>query len=176
MRTKKTKSNARKFLKVLRETGNVSKAAETIGVSRQTVNNWKKSDEIFARRWEDAIEAFLDDFEETCFERAKNGAEYETTTGDGEVVTVRSKPSDSLAKYLLTARRYRQQKDDEFVKKHLHVHLHKMSDEQLAQIASEPDAPPALPPGEVHDAILEEEEEADELMDMAVAVREKVSH
>jgi transposase-like protein len=61
------------FLQMLGAGLTVDKAARAIGVSRDTVYGWRRSDECFRRDWEAAIDISTDAVEAGLLEAAKNG-------------------------------------------------------------------------------------------------------
>ncbi len=69
MRQKSKKQQA--FLEALRKWLGVAPAADAACVSRATVYRWRSEDPDFAKAWDDAIEAALDDVEKSLHERAK---------------------------------------------------------------------------------------------------------
>lgn len=71
--TKLTPKKREKFLDSLAKTGNVSKSAKAIGVSRQAIYSLKKSDTEFSDLWDDALETGLDALEEEARRRAYQG-------------------------------------------------------------------------------------------------------
>lgn len=48
------------FVKMLRITGIVADAIRVSGVSRNSCRLWRNTDEVFARRWDDALEDYMD--------------------------------------------------------------------------------------------------------------------
>ena len=65
-------SNAKRkrlFLEALRRTLGAAPAADAADVSRATVYRWRSEDPDFAKAWDDAIEAALDDMEKALHER-----------------------------------------------------------------------------------------------------------
>jgi len=92
------------FLRVLRETGNISAAARKTGVSLSTIYRKKATEPRFAREWQAALEEALDDLEAEVRRRALEGTEKPVYYGGKEVGTVRSY-NDNLAMFLLKSRR-----------------------------------------------------------------------
>lgn len=74
------------FLRILAQGSSVAAAARTIGMSRGHMYLLRKTDEQFARDWDQAVEEGTDILEDVAVERAKNG-------------------SDSLLVFLLKGRR-----------------------------------------------------------------------
>ena len=131
----KTPLMIERFLKTLAETGSPTKACQEVNIPRHVVYYWRRTDADFAELWDDAKQIALDDLEYAARERALHGAEYETVNKDGEVVSIRSQPSDAMTKFLLTVHRYKDHgKAETHVHKHQHLHL--VSDEQLEAIAT----------------------------------------
>jgi hypothetical protein len=92
------------FLALLRQTGNVSAAAERSGVSRSGAYALRASDATFRAQWDDAMESAMDDLEAELRRRAIEGTEKPVFYGGETVGTIRSY-SDSLAMFLLRSRR-----------------------------------------------------------------------
>jgi hypothetical protein len=92
------------FLVCLSETGNISEAAAHAGVPRRTVYNWRKTDEDFAREWDEAVEMGVDALEDEATRRAKDGCERPVFYKGEECGYVREY-SDTLMVTLLKARR-----------------------------------------------------------------------
>ena len=70
-----------KFLRELRETGNVTKSSTRAGIVKRTAYNHKASDPEFAARWEEAKDTYLDNLEQSLGDRGKgfyepNGGKY----------------------------------------------------------------------------------------------------
>jgi len=102
--TKWTVRRRHRFLSLLRQTGNVSAAAEHCGVSRSGAYALRAADTEFRAAWDDAIESALDDLEAELRRRAIEGTEKPVFYGGETVGTIRSY-SDSLAMFLLRSRR-----------------------------------------------------------------------
>lgn len=60
-----------KFLKALAQNGNVSEACRRANVSKNTVYEWRKKDEAFKERWEQALEDAIESLELIAWRRAK---------------------------------------------------------------------------------------------------------
>lgn len=60
----------RTFLQTLQETSNIAASCRAANVARKTVVEWRKKDTDFAESWDEAMEAGLDDLEQTARERA----------------------------------------------------------------------------------------------------------
>ena len=83
-RTTCTPKKMEKFLKALRETGNVSDAARSAGLARRTAYAERERNEDFARDWADACEAGIDALEAEARRRAFAGV--------GETIWYQGKP------------------------------------------------------------------------------------
>jgi hypothetical protein len=92
------------FLRHLRATGNVSSAAEAVGLARSGVYALRQADAGFRAAWDDAVEAALDDLEAELRRRAMEGTERPVFHRGETVGTIRNY-SDSLAMFLLRSRR-----------------------------------------------------------------------
>ena len=71
--TRLTPHTRAKFLEKLKETANVSLAAELVGVNRIRAYQIKKEDKEFAEAWEEAIEIGIDNLEYEARRRAMHG-------------------------------------------------------------------------------------------------------
>jgi hypothetical protein len=169
---KKTKVTARNFLNGLREHGNVSKAAKAAGVTRQAVYKWRDSDEYFRRAWDNAIGEYIDNFEEEIIERARAGPEYDAIDGEGKIVTLRGRPSDALAKFILQSRRYSPTSEHNINVTVSGKNLAKLTDAQLAKIAAS-ETPLGLPE---HVEEAEYDEDLEELTEAAADIVNRQSH
>lgn len=98
--TKSTPKKREKFLGSLREAGNVTLAAEAVGVDRSTVYKWRKQDAEFSAQWDDAVEEAADRLEAEARRRAYEGVD-EPVFYHGEACGVVRKYSDSLMMFLL---------------------------------------------------------------------------
>lgn len=105
-RTKLTSDARARFLESLRASANVSKSAESIGVSRTCVYEHKANDEAFAAAWDDAIEEATDALEAEARRRALEGWD-EPVWHHGIQCGVVRKYSDRLLELMLRAHRTR---------------------------------------------------------------------
>lgn len=92
------------FLDALAETGNVSAAARTAGVSRSHAYTLKAADPDFAAEWTDSLEAAVDALEAEARRRALDGVET-PHFHQGRVCGTVRKYSDTLLMFLLRAHR-----------------------------------------------------------------------
>ena len=92
------------FIKILRETGNVSISAKACGYTRVNFYNHKTKNPEFAKAWEDAYEESMDKLEFEAVRRAKHGVE-EAMMFQGRQVGVRRVYSDRMLEFLLTGGR-----------------------------------------------------------------------
>ena len=99
-----TQRRRKAFLAHLRESGNVTAAAERSGVSRTGAYALRAGDDSFRADWDDAIESALDDLEAELRRRAIEGTEKTVFYGGEAVGSIRNY-SDSLAMFLLRSRR-----------------------------------------------------------------------
>jgi transposase-like protein len=112
-RTKRTPKIEQAFLEVLSAGGSVYKAAITAGVSRTQVYEWRRNDEDFALRWDEALECGTDTMEDEAYRRAVNGTEKPVFYKGDECGYIREY-SDNLMMFKLKARRpekYRERSD-----------------------------------------------------------------
>ena len=92
------------FLEVLRQTGNVSRAAREAGLPSSTVYSHRAKQPKFARDWDAAMNEALDDLEAEMIDRATRGVE-KPVYYRGEIVGNVRTYSDALGMFLLKARR-----------------------------------------------------------------------
>ena len=103
-RKKATKARRAAFLDELEMSGNVSRAARLIDVSRRSLYDRRAADSEFARAWQDALDAAMDALEEEARRRALEGNE-EPVFYQGKPVGRVRKYSDPLLMFLLRAHR-----------------------------------------------------------------------
>lgn len=104
---KKTRSAARarsRFIEVLRQTANVSRAAREAGIPSSTLYRQRARFAAFARQWDEAMNEALDMLEEVLIERARDGVEKPVYYGGEQRGTVRVY-SDTLGMFMLRAKR-----------------------------------------------------------------------
>lgn len=115
-RTKRTAKKGEKFLEQLRETGgNVSRACKAEGIGRTMAYAWRAADADFARAWDEAVEAGLDDLEQEARRRAYDGTLKPVFYKGGECGHIREY-SDTLLIFMLKGGRpekYRERFDVE---------------------------------------------------------------
>ena len=90
------------FIEVLRETGNVTLAAQHVGQSRNQVHDVRQRSKRFAAQWDDALEEATDLLEAEALRRAVIGVE-KPRYYKGKVVVSTKKYSDPLLMFLLEA-------------------------------------------------------------------------
>ena len=95
------------FIEVLRETGNVTLAAQYAGQSRNQVHDVRQRSKRFAAQWDNALEEATDLLEAEAHRRACTGID-EPVFYKGKVVGSTKKYSGPLLMFLLEA--YRPQK------------------------------------------------------------------
>lgn len=61
------------FLRVLRQTPSVKDACAAARVSRSTAYRHKEHDQAFAEKWNEALQASVDDLEKVAFRLARDG-------------------------------------------------------------------------------------------------------
>jgi hypothetical protein len=101
---KLTVKRIEKFCEVLRESCNVTLAAETIGVSRSHVYQARKRNKAFREAWDNALNEGLDKLEAEIVRRGFRGVETPVHYAGKRVDTIR-KYSDKLAMFFLKAHR-----------------------------------------------------------------------
>lgn len=92
-----------KFLQLLTEGATVQAACDQSGLARTTAYAHKRSDEAFAKNWEEAIDLSTDLLEGEAVRRAREGV-TEPMVSNGKVVAHVQKYSDNLLMFLLKAR------------------------------------------------------------------------
>jgi hypothetical protein len=73
-RTIRTLQNRTTFLDVLQASGNITRTAESLGVGRSALYDWRDDDPEFAAAWDHAIKRGLDGLEDVAIERARQGS------------------------------------------------------------------------------------------------------
>jgi hypothetical protein len=99
-RSKSTTKKRAKFLRLLEQTGNVSKASLLSCLGRRYLYHYRENDERFAAAWDAAIEKSMDVLEEEARRRAFNGTP-EPVFYQGSVCGTVLRYSDSLLMFLL---------------------------------------------------------------------------
>lgn len=96
-----------KFLVLLRASGMKYLSAEGAGVCYNTIKNRMKVDPVFAEAHDRALEGRLDELESAALGRALDGVDEPVIGGQfkDEIVTHVRKYSDSLAMFILKAKR-----------------------------------------------------------------------
>ena len=98
-----TEEKQRRFIEVLADTGQVSQAAKTVGMSRENAYRLRRSPHgaAFARAWDAAREQAGAFIEDVAFERALEGVEHPVFDDCGQVVATRRVYNDRLLMFLL---------------------------------------------------------------------------
>lgn len=89
---------------VLAETANVSKACDGAGVGRSAMYSWRREDQEFAAKWDEAMDVGVGALEDEAHRRAFEGCD-EPVYYLGQKVDTVKKYSDTLAIFLLKAHR-----------------------------------------------------------------------
>jgi hypothetical protein len=63
---------------LIRTGGNISKAAELLGTTRQNIHRWAQTDPVFRELFEHALEYGTDNLEESYYNRALSGSDRAT--------------------------------------------------------------------------------------------------
>ena len=92
------------FIELLRETGNVTLAAQHVGQSRNQAYHVRRHSEDFAAQWDEALGEGIDLLEAEAWRRAVTGVD-KPVFYKGEVVGSITKYSDRLLMFLLRAHR-----------------------------------------------------------------------
>jgi hypothetical protein len=109
-RSRRTSTREAEFLDALAAGWSVKKAAEAIGIARRTAYDWKKENEDFAKRWDDAAEAGTDLLEDEAVRRAVEGVPRPVFY-QGQIVGSIQEYSDFLLMAQLKARRRKKYSD-----------------------------------------------------------------
>ena len=103
-RTNLTAKKRAAFCELLAATGNVTKSAQAIGVSRTCCYDHKDNDPVFAKAWENAVDDAVDALEEEGRRRAFEGVR-EPVYYQGNVCGHIQKYSDTLLMFLMKGHR-----------------------------------------------------------------------
>jgi len=98
-----TEEKMRRFIETLADTGDVSAAAKTVGLTRESAYKLRRQPHAaaFARAWDAARHHAGGFLEDVAFERAIQGAEHNVYNENGEVVCTKRVVSDRLLMFLL---------------------------------------------------------------------------
>jgi hypothetical protein len=99
---KYTPEKVKAFLVTLADTAQVAKAAQTIGMTRMGVYNWRKKYPEFAAQWDEAVAIGMTRLEDEGVRRGADGWK-EAVYHQGEVVGHVTKYSDTLLTFMLSA-------------------------------------------------------------------------
>lgn len=94
------------FLAELARHGIIGKAAAAVGVSRSTVDRYRREFPEFAEQYAEALENGIDQIEDAGFDRAVNGVER-AVYHRGEQVGTEIHYSDAVLMFLLERKRYK---------------------------------------------------------------------
>ena len=111
----------KKFLRLLSETGNVSKCCKALNISRQEMYKCKIKDEKFNEQWHAAQDMAIELLEDESFRRAFEGLEKDVWY-KGEVVGSERVYSDTLLMNRLQA-----EKPDKYQYRQKHEHSGSLS-------------------------------------------------
>ena len=95
----------RRFIEALADTGNVSRAARGVGMSRDSCYTLRRSPgaENFDRAWDAAIAAASRQLVDVAFERAIDGVEEPVFNKEGQRIASRTRYNDRLLMFLMRA-------------------------------------------------------------------------
>ncbi|MGK6353673.1 hypothetical protein ACMGDH_00435 [Sphingomonas sp. DT-207] len=99
-----TEEKQRRFIETLADTGLVNVAARTVGMSRASAYQLRRSPHgaAFARAWDAARHHAGGLIEDLTFERAIEGTEQEVLNAEGDVIATRLVHDNGLLKWLLS--------------------------------------------------------------------------
>jgi len=126
------------FIAALADTGNVTKAAERVGVPRKTLYDHKARDEEFAEAWNYAMNEAHDRLEYEAWRRAVHGVDRPVYQ-KGELIGFEKQYSDNVLIRLLEATK---------PEKYRHRSEAKVVDDPLQNILDQIDGESASPGGE----------------------------
>jgi hypothetical protein len=109
--TKLTPQKREKFLETLSETGNITKSAELVGVSRIALYKLKDRDEEFAEAWEEARKLAADALEDEAWRRGKEGIQKPLSYQGQLTGDIVQEYSDTLLIFLLKGNKPEKFKD-----------------------------------------------------------------
>ena len=109
-RTRMTNRVRETFLAALRETCNVSEAARTARISRNTAYEHRKADPAFAEAWDEAEQEAADKLEREAWRRSVEGTD-KPVVYKGEITGTYKEYSDRMLELLLKAHRPEKFKD-----------------------------------------------------------------
>ena len=95
----------RRFIEVLADTGNVTRAARAVGMSRDSCYTLRRSPgaENFDRAWDAAIAAASRQLVDVAFERAIYGVEEPVFNKEGQRIASRTRYNDRMLMFLMRA-------------------------------------------------------------------------
>lgn len=95
----------RRFIEVLADTGNVTRAARAVGMSRDSCYALRRSPgaENFDRAWDAALAAASRQLVDVAFERAIDGVEEPVFSKEGQRIASRTRYNDRLLMFLMRA-------------------------------------------------------------------------
>jgi hypothetical protein len=95
----------RRFIEVLADTGNVTRAARAVGMSRDRCYALRRSPgaENFDRAWDAALAAASRQLIDVAFERAIDGVEEPVFSKEGQRIACRTRYNDRLLMFLMRA-------------------------------------------------------------------------
>lgn len=137
--TKMTPKKVNKFLKELARTGNVTLSCRLAAGTRDAFYKLRRSDEVFAGQWDDAVQQAADNLEKEALRRAVAGVK-EPVYYRGQVCGFVKRYSDVLLIFLLKGMRpekFRERYEHSTQPGGLIVRAANISDDELAQIIRE---------------------------------------
>lgn len=102
---KLTRKRLALFAEELKKHGNVSRAAEQIGMARRYLYSLRETHPELKAVWDDSVETFLDVCDSECTKRAVLGWDEPVYQGGQKVGDIH-KASDRLLEFILERRRY----------------------------------------------------------------------
>ena len=109
--TKITIEKKARFVELLSELGNMTKAAEMVGISRAGLYKAQKRDKKFAAEWAEARLQAADSLEDEAWRRGKEGIDKELTFQGQRTGDIVKEYSDTLLIFLLKGNKPEKFKD-----------------------------------------------------------------
>lgn len=138
-RTKLTDEKREEFLEYLRQTGNITKAADACVVARRTLYDHRKANEEFKEKWDEAVVIATEHLEAEARRRAFDGVD-EPVYYKGAVVGHVRKYSDNLLMFTLKGLKPEKYRDNVKADLNMRITNDSLSDEErisLKQLAKD---------------------------------------
>jgi hypothetical protein len=112
MQTIRTPENGQRFFAALREFhGYVTKAAQSVGLSRTALYAWRDEDEAFRDMWLEVVDETTEELELEAWRRAHDGVDKDIFY-QGEKIATETNYSDALLMFTIKSRKPEQYRDN----------------------------------------------------------------